>query len=146
MRLELECHIRVSFRTAMARGWLMPWAKEYHKNGSDGVCGAMGLKLAVLLVPPPNSRRFLWRRWFHYPRMWLWNKVPVSVFLALALIGLFTWRVRSQEAPCWCKAVRERLRLAPFNSRIERERESLPLAARKVIRKSLRVRVRMRSC
>ena len=47
--------------------------------------------------------------------------------------------------PCWWKAVPARLRLVPFNSRIEREHESSPLAVLKAIRKSLRLRVRTRS-
>jgi NADPH:quinone reductase-like Zn-dependent oxidoreductase len=42
----------------------------------------------------------------------------------------------STVVPCWCKAVQERLVLAPLLWRIARERASSPLAVRKAIKSS----------
>jgi len=77
--------------------------------------------------------------------------VPAEQGACLGIPGItahravHVWRVRSRDAPYWYKAAQVRLELAPFSSRIERERESSPLAVLKAIRKSLQVRARMRS-
>ena|SRR5215469_6027235 len=56
--------------------------KEYHRNGSDGVCGVMELSLTVPLGPPLNTPWFLCSRRSRCPKPCRWKRAPVSVFPA----------------------------------------------------------------
>src|ERR1700756_1647101 len=137
---------RASSRTVMVLAPLTQSVTAYRGNGSDAACGAMALNRTVRLELPHSTLSFLRSKLLRCPKVFRWSRVPVSEFPESLLIVQFISRARSTRQPLWCKAVRVRLALAPFNLLIRQEHESSPPAAPKATRLSLREQGPTRCC
>jgi threonine dehydrogenase-like Zn-dependent dehydrogenase len=147
MPLQSACPIRVSFPIAMVRGSLTPWAKEYHRNGSDGVCRVTGLNLTVLLALPPNIPVVPLEQVVPLP-----ETVPVGQGAYLGIPGMTAHRAVHVAGPVGGRTLLVQGGAGAVGACAVQlahragARVIAPLAVLKAISKSFGVRVQIRSC
>jgi hypothetical protein len=97
------------------RGASINLEQVFHQNGWGVPYGAMEPNPIVPLALRLSSRSFRSNWWFRCLKLSRWNRVRVSVFLALPRTVLCMWLVRQAGGRFWCKERPGQSAFAHFN-------------------------------